>query len=146
MFLAFWYWLIDLKQAQAVWPMPFVWLGMNPLLAYCGAQIGSLALGVLYMGTPTQHTHLITLIMIKLFGENWDVVGLTHWWDPRWPSLCWAMIYLSFWTLVVGFLYGSESSSRYEKPPATTLGLPFISPGTGNRSSLKLNVNLSFDL
>jgi len=105
MFLAFWYWLIELKQAQATWAMPFVWLGMNPLLAYCGAQIGTLALDVLYIGTPTQHTHLITLIMTRIFGENWDVVGLTKWWDPRWPSLCWAMIYLNFWTLVVGLLY-----------------------------------------
>jgi hypothetical protein len=52
--------------------MPCVWLGMNPLLAYCGAQIASLALGVLYIGTPTHHTHLITLILTRIFGENWD--------------------------------------------------------------------------
>ena len=105
MFLAFWYWLIELKQAQATWALPLVWLGMNPLLAYCGAQIGTLALDVLYIGTPTQHIHLITLIMTRIFGKNWDVVGLTKWWDPRWPSLGWALVYLCFWTLVVGLLY-----------------------------------------
>ena len=30
--------------------------------------------------------------MARIFGENWHVVGLTPWRDPRWPSLCWAMI------------------------------------------------------
>lgn len=105
MFLAAWYWLTDVKQVQAVWAMPFIWLGMNPLLAYCGAQIGSLALGALYIGTPTQHTHIITLILNTIFGENWDVVGQTSWRDPRWPSLYWALIYVTFWTLLMGLLY-----------------------------------------
>lgn len=105
MFLAAWYWLTDIKQAKAVWAMPFVWLGMNPLLAYCGAQIGSLALGSLYLGTPTQHTHLITIILNTIFGANWDVIGQTSWRDPRWPSLYWALIYLTFWTLLTGLLY-----------------------------------------
>jgi predicted acyltransferase len=104
MFLAVWYWLCDVKQARAAWTMPFVWLGMNPLLAYCGAQIGSLALGVLYLGTPTQHTHLITIILNHMFGENWEVVGWS-WQHPRWPSLYWALIYLTFWTLLMGLLY-----------------------------------------
>jgi predicted acyltransferase len=105
MFLAFWYWLSDIKQLQPVWTQPLVWLGMNPLFAYCGAQIGSLALGVLYIGTPTEHTHLISIIFNFLFGENWDVVGQTSWRDPRWPSLCWSMIYLVFWTALSGLLY-----------------------------------------
>jgi predicted acyltransferase len=105
MFLAAWYWLLDVKQARAPWAQPFVWLGMNPLLAYCGAQIGSLALGVLYWGTPTRHTHLITIIQTALFGKNWEVAGLTSWPDPRWPSLLWALIYLSFWTGLMGLLY-----------------------------------------
>ncbi len=105
MFLAFWYWLTDIKKVQAFWAQPFVWLGMNPLFAYCGAQIGTVALGILYLGTPTEHTHLITIILKSLFGENWDVVGQTSWRDPRWPSLYWALIYLSFWTLLSGLLY-----------------------------------------
>ena len=104
-FLAAWYWLTDIKQAEAVWAVPFVWLGMNPLIAYCGAQIGSLALGAMYIGTPEQHTHLITIILNTIFGENWDVVGKTSWQDPRWPSLYWGLIYLTFWTLVTGLLY-----------------------------------------
>ncbi len=105
MFLAFWYWLVDLEQVKAVWAQPLVWLGTNPLLAYCGAQIGGLALGALYLGTPTQHIHLISVISTALFGENWDVVGQTRWRDPRWPSFCWAMIYLTFWTLLMGLFY-----------------------------------------
>lgn len=105
MFLAFWYWLVDIKQVKAVWAQPLVWLGTNPLLAYCGAQIGGIALGALYLGTPTQHTHLISVISNALFGENWDVVGQTSWRDPRWPSFCWAMIYLTFWTLLMGLFY-----------------------------------------
>ncbi len=108
MFLAAWYWLTDIsdiRQTKTVWALPFIWLGMNPLLAYCGAQIGTLALGALYIGTPTQHTHLITIILSTIFGENWDVVGQTSWLDPRWPSLYWALIYLTFWTLLMGLLY-----------------------------------------
>ena len=105
MFLAFWYWLVNIKQVKSVWAQPLVWLGTNPLLAYCGAQIGGIALGALYLGTPTQHTHLISVISNALFGENWDVVGQTSWRDPRWPSFCWAMIYLTFWTLLMGLFY-----------------------------------------
>ena len=105
MFLGFWYWLTDLEQANPPWAWPFVWLGMNPILAYCGAQIGAVALGALYIGTPGSHTHLFTLITDPIFGANWDVAGLTKWRDPRWPSLYWALIYLSFWTLLSGLLY-----------------------------------------
>ncbi len=105
MFIGFWYWLTDLKQAQALWARPFVWLGVNPLCAYCGAQIGTVALGALYIGTATNHTHLFTLVTDALFGANWDVAGQTSWLDPRWPSLYWALIYLTFWTLLTGLLY-----------------------------------------
>lgn len=105
MFLGAWYLLTDVQQAKAAWMMPFVWLGMNPLFAYCGAQIGSLALGVLYVGTPAHHTHLISIILNTIFGENWEVGGLTSWRDPRWPSLYWAIIYLGLWTLLAGLLY-----------------------------------------
>ena len=52
MFLAFWYWLTDVRQAKALWTLPAVWLGTNPLLAYCGAQIGSLALRRLLYRRP----------------------------------------------------------------------------------------------
>ncbi len=105
LFLAFWYWLVDLNRVKTVWTQPFIWLGMNPLLAYCGAQLGGLALGTLYLGNPPDHVHLITIITRWLFGESWDVVGQTAWRDPRWPSLAWAMIYLGFWTAVTGLFY-----------------------------------------
>ncbi len=105
MFLAFWYWLTDIRQANPVWARPFVWLGTNPLLAYCGAEIGGLALGSLYIGTPAQHTHFIAIISNALFGENWEVLGQSSWRHPRWPALCWAAIYLSFWALLMGWLY-----------------------------------------
>ena len=104
-FLGFWYWLVDVQQWQTLLVQPFVWLGMNPLVAYCGAQLGSRALGVLYLGTPTEHTHLNALIMKTLFGEDRGVAGLTWLSDPIWPSLFWALIYLSFWTLLMGIFY-----------------------------------------
>ena len=104
-FLACCYWLTEIKQAKPAVVQPFVWLGMNPLLAYCGAQLGAIALGTLYLGTPAQHTHLTALIQVTLFGRDWDVPGRTAWVDPRWPSLCWALIYLSFWTLLTGLCY-----------------------------------------
>jgi hypothetical protein len=78
---------------------------MNPLFAYCGAQIGGLALGALYIGTATNHTHLFTIVTDALFGAHWEIPGQTSWHDPRWPSLYWALLYLSFWTLLTGLLY-----------------------------------------
>jgi hypothetical protein len=78
---------------------------MNPLLAYCGSQILFIALHTLYIGTPTQHTHLIAVISQALFGENWDVIGSTAWYDPHWPAMVWALLCLSFWTFLAGLLY-----------------------------------------
>ncbi len=104
-FLGFWYWLTDVREWRPLLVQPCVWLGMNPLVAYCGAQLGALALGVLYVGTPAEHTHLSPLIMKTLFGEGWGAAGSTWLADPIWPSLCWALIYLSFWTLLMGILY-----------------------------------------
>ena len=104
-FLAFWYWLIDLQHAKAVWTQPAIWLGMNPLLAYCGSQIMFIALHTLYIGTPPQHTHLINLIRNAIFGVDWDVIGQTSWQDPQWAALGWAFLCLTFWTLVTGWFY-----------------------------------------
>jgi predicted acyltransferase len=104
-FLGAWFWLIDIKQVKTVWVMPAVWLGMNPLLAYCGAQIMFIALHVLYIGTPPHHTHFIAVISSALFGENWDVIGPTNRHDPHWPALVWALLCLSFWTMLMGLLY-----------------------------------------
>jgi len=104
-FLGFWYWLVDLRQFGGIWLQPALWLGMNPLLAYCGSQILFIALHTLYVGTPSRHTHLISIISETLFGVNWDVIGTTTWLDPHWPALVWALLCLSFWTLVTGLLY-----------------------------------------
>jgi hypothetical protein len=104
-FLGFWYWLVDVRQWHTLLVQPFVWLGMNPLVAYCGAQLGALALGVLYVGTPAANTHLSALIVKTLFGEGWGAAGSAWLSDPIWPSVCWALIYLGFWTLLMGILY-----------------------------------------
>ena len=76
-----------------------------PLFAYVGAQIGVIALGTLYIGTVTHHTHLNALILKTLFGTDWNIVGESHWRNPSWPSLSWALLYLSIWTLLAGLLY-----------------------------------------
>jgi len=104
-FLGFWYWLVDLRQFGGIWLQPAIWLGMNPLLAYCGSQILFIALHTLYIGTPTQHTHLIAVISQALFGENWDVIGQTAWLDPHWPAMVWALLCVSFWSLLAGLFY-----------------------------------------
>jgi predicted acyltransferase len=102
LFLGGLYWLVDLKRVKTSWASPFVWLGTNPLLAYCGSQFMFLALYTLYSGNPWEHTNLLTLIHNALFGESWDILGETAWSDPRWPSLLWGLVCLSFWTLLVG--------------------------------------------
>lgn len=104
-FLGFWYWLVDLRQEQAILTQPCIWLGMNPLIAYCGSQLVFIALHTLYIGTPSRHTHLIAVISTALYGENWDVIGQTIWHDPHWPALSWALLCLTFWTVVTGLFY-----------------------------------------
>lgn len=99
------YWLMDLRQTGVRWVQPLVWLGMNPLFAYCGSQIVFIALHTLYLGTPPNHTHLISVISDALFGANWDVIGQTPWHDPHWPALVWALLCLALWTLLSGLLY-----------------------------------------
>jgi predicted acyltransferase len=99
------YWLFDLQAWRLFLIQPFVWLGMNPLFAYVGAQIGAVALGTLYIGTVPHHTHLGPLIQDLLFGRHWDALGETRWHDPSWPMLYWALLYLTFWTLLTGLLY-----------------------------------------
>jgi predicted acyltransferase len=102
LFLGALYVLLDLKKARAPWTRPFVWLGTNPLLAFCGSQVMFLALYHLYLGTPAEHTNLLTILHNALFGEHWDVLGETAWSDPRWPSLTWGLACLTLWTLLTG--------------------------------------------
>jgi predicted acyltransferase len=99
------YWLIDLRRVRGVWDQPWVWLGMNPLVAYCGSQVMFIALQILYIGTPPNHTHLIAVITNTLFGANWEVIEVTNWHNTRWPALIWALICLSFWTMITGLMY-----------------------------------------
>jgi len=40
------YWLFDLHDWRIFAIQPLVWLGMNPLFAYVGAQLGAIALGI----------------------------------------------------------------------------------------------------
>jgi predicted acyltransferase len=102
LFLGALYGLLDLRKARAAWVRPLVWLGTNPLLAYCGSQMMFVALYHLYLGTPAEHTNLLTILQKAFFGESWDVLGMTAWGDPRWPSLYWGMACLTFWTLLTG--------------------------------------------
>jgi predicted acyltransferase len=95
------YLLFDLLDWRLFVFQPLVWLGMNPLFAYVGAQMGALALGTLYVGTATHHTHLGPLVEGFLFGQPWKVLGVIC----AWPMLDWAIVYLSFWTLLTGLLY-----------------------------------------
>jgi predicted acyltransferase len=99
------FWVFDLHEWRLTATQPLVWLGMNPLFAYVGAQVGAIALGTLYVGTVARHTHLGPLLQDLLFGRHWDVLGETRWHDPSWPMLYWALLYLTFWTLLTGLLY-----------------------------------------
>ncbi len=96
------YWLFDRRKIRVDWVRPFLWLGQNPLLAYCLSQVGVMAFDLLYIGTPSHHTSLLALIHNVLLGEDWDVMELTLWSDLRWPSLYWALLCLTSWTLLIG--------------------------------------------
>ena len=60
-----------------------------------------MALTMLYLGTPSEHTSLLALLSDILFGRHWDVMGLSPWPDPRWPSLLWGVLCLMPWTLLI---------------------------------------------
>lgn len=96
------YWLFDLHNWRIFAIQPLIWLGMNPLFAYVGAQLGALALGIFYVGTVTHHTHLGPLIEGFLFGKQLEVLGETL---CSWPVFSWALLYLTFWTFLTGLLY-----------------------------------------
>jgi predicted acyltransferase len=96
------YWLFDLHEWRIFAIQPLVWLGVNPLFAYVGAQLGALALGIFYVGTVTHHTHLGPLIEGFLFGKHWGVLAETL---CSWPVFSWALLYLTFWTFLTGLLY-----------------------------------------
>ena len=95
------YFLFDLLAWRLFVFQPLVWLGTNPLFAYVGAQLGALALGTLYIGTVTQHTHLNIVVESFLFGKTWEVIRKIC----SFPMLYWALVYLLFWTLLTGILY-----------------------------------------
>jgi predicted acyltransferase len=102
--LGFLYWLFDCHKARPVCLRPLLRLGQNSLLAYCLSQVGVMALDLMYLGTPSHHSNFLTLIHTALFGESWNVLGLTPWPDPRWPSLYWALLCLLSWTTVIGLV------------------------------------------
>ena len=112
LFMGTLYGLMELRKVNAFWARPFVWLGTNPLLAYCGSQVGALALYHLYLGTPAEHINFLTLLHNALFGEHWDILRETTWRDPRWPSLYWGLACLTFWTLLVGWVQRRMASLR----------------------------------
>lgn len=132
-FLGVLHWLIDLKGGLS-YVQPFAWLGKNPLWAYCGSQIGFMALYLLYIGTPAEHTTLAETMRNALFGRQWDILTQTNWLDPRWPSLLWALMCLSFWTALLGLVSSRLSIFRRAWQPRAS------SPAT--RSSLEMPTTL----
>ena len=138
LFLGGLYGLTDVHKWRVHWTRPLEWLGSNPLLAYCLSQVGFMALYQLYLGTPGEHTSLLSTILTAFFGRNWDILGETSWRDPRWPSLFWGLACLTFWTLVVGpvyrklaFLKGSVKLPDGQRPLTwkPVSGLSSASPG-----------------
>lgn len=100
------YWLFDGRKIRPWGFNPVLRLGQNALSAYVLSQIGFMALTMLYLGTPSEHTSLLALLADILFGRHWDVMGLSPWPDPRWPSLLWAVLCLIPWTLLIALKPG----------------------------------------
>jgi predicted acyltransferase len=120
------YWLCDCRRARAETAGPLVWLGRNALVVYCLSQVLVLALEVLYVGTPSEHTSLIALLRADLFGEAWEISGLSLWADLRWPSLYWALLCLLVWIAFTGLMTYARSlvpswNRRPQPRPAISL-------------------------
>ena len=120
------YWLFDCRKARVVCLRPLLWLGQHALLAYCLSQVGVMTLEMLYLGTPSHHTKLLTVFHTALFGEYWDVSGLTLWSDPRWPSLLWALLCLTSWKTLIWLFPRTLNLSRVLGPRPTRQPLPSI--------------------
>ena len=106
------YWFFDYHEVRSASIRPLLWLGQNALLVYCLSQFLVLVLDLLYVGLPSYQISLLSLLRNHLFGEYWDVIGLSLWPDPRWPSLYWALLNLTAWTAFIGLLTWSRSSGK----------------------------------
>jgi predicted acyltransferase len=118
------YWLFDYRQVRSGYAEPLVWLGQNALQVYCLSRLLNLTLELLYLGTPAQHRGLMSCLRTNLFGEYWEVNGLSWWTDLRWPSLYWALLCLLVWTAFTGLV--TYARTYYKSRPQTLqpLALP----------------------
>ncbi|HET7870919.1 MAG TPA: DUF5009 domain-containing protein, partial [Terriglobales bacterium] len=89
--LALCWWLIEMRGRRA-WSRPFLWLGMNAILAY------ALSTFVAKLGA-----------IIKIHGTAAQTWVYQHWFAPlgdaKNASLAFALCYLALWTLVAWGLY-----------------------------------------
>lgn len=90
------YWFADIKRIRGFAP-PFLAFGMNPIVAYFGSEIGVILLGIIKVGnTPETKLSLYDWLFIQ-----YQSFGLS----PINASLLGAILYTSFWLLVVSVLY-----------------------------------------
>jgi predicted acyltransferase len=89
------YWLADIKRIRQFAP-PFLAFGTNPIIAYFGSQIGASLLGILLISYEGNKIPLYDWLFIQ-----YQLLGLS----PVNASLFGAILFTSFWLLVVGIMY-----------------------------------------
>ena len=71
---------------------------------------------------PLAATPVFPVIIISYQNSHFGTpyaFGETAWRDPRWPSLLWALVCLSFWTLLVGPVHQKLLSLQASRQRAT---------------------------
>jgi len=89
------YWIADIKRIRQFAP-PFLAFGTNPIIAYFGSEIGVGILGMIKITTEDSKISLYQWLFIQ-----YQSFGLS----PINASLFGALLYTSFWLLVVGIMY-----------------------------------------
>jgi predicted acyltransferase len=89
-------WLID-ELGITWWTKPFLWYGMNPMIAFVGSGIMA---RTIYSLVSVPHEGNIASIQRVIFDRYY-----ASWLDPRDASLLFAITFVVFWAAVLGFLY-----------------------------------------
>ena len=89
-------WLIDVSGIRW-WTKPFLWYGMNPMIAFVGS--GMMA-RTIYSLVQLPHEGKIAPIQRVIF-DRW----YASWLEPRDASLLFAVTFVVFWAGILGFLH-----------------------------------------
>jgi predicted acyltransferase len=89
------YWVADIKRIRQFAP-PFLAFGTNPIIAYFGSEIGVILLGMIKINSSGNQVSLYDWLFSQYLSTGLSPVN---------ASLLGALLYTSFWLLIVSIMY-----------------------------------------